>query len=283
MNHFFMITNRQKDPDFSVTNDIKEYLERRGCICNIQTESIKGGEGYTDPSYLPENVDCILVLGGDGTLLQAAVDLADFDIPLLGINMGTLGFLAEVEKSGIEEALDRLIADDYNVENRMMIWGLVEKKGAVHDDTRALNDIVITGSNSMQLINFNIYVNGQLLNKYYADGMIIATPTGSTGYNLSAGGPIIEPKAETILITPICPHTLNNRSIILSAEDVVTIEIDEGRYGLRQEVSAIFDGSHRVSLTTGDKIEIKRSEKRTAIIKLNQVSFLEILHRKLSD
>lgn len=283
MRNFFMITNRQKDPDFAVTHHIKQYLENRGMQCRIQTESVVGKEGYTDPAQVPPDIDCILVLGGDGTLLQAAVDLADLDIPFLGINMGTLGFLAEVEKTGIEPALDRLAVADYDIENRMMIFGQVQANGQICDDTRALNDIVLTGKEAMQLIYFNIYINHQLLNRYHADGIIIATPTGSTGYNLSAGGPIVEPKAETILLTPICPHTISSRSIVLPAEDVVTIEIAAGRYGTPQETVVIFDGSHKVTLKTGDKIEVRKSEKRTAIVKLNQVSFLDILHKKMSD
>ena len=130
---------------------------------------------------------------------------------------------------------------------------------------------------------FNIYVNGQFLNDYKADGMIITTPTGSTGYNLSAGGPLVEPRAKLIVLTPICPHSLNQRSIILSPEDVIEIEIPQGREGRIQTVEASFDGTHVIPLETGDRIRIVQSEKITEFIQLNQVSFLEVLHKKMSD
>ena len=164
-----------------------------------------------------------------------------------------------------------------------MLLGRSYEAETVKDETRALNDIVITRRGSLQIINFNIYVNGQLLHRFHGDGVIVATPTGSTGYSLSAGGPIVEPKAELILLTPICPHSMRNRSIVLSSKDRVTVEIESSRDGETQEVEAIFDGCHKVLLRTGEKIEIRKSKKTTGIVKLSQVSFLEVLHRKLSD
>ena len=241
------------------------------------------GESYTDITRVSEDTDCVIVLGGDGTLLQAAADLGDRDIPFLGINLGTLGFLAEVNVSDIEEALDQLIRDDFLIEKRMMLLGKSYAGEEKLDETRALNDIVITRKGSLQIIYFNIYVNGQFLHRYHADGIIVATPTGSTGYNLSAGGPVVEPKASLILISPICPHSMQNRSIVLSPDDTVTIEIEKSRDGSEQEVEAIFDGSHKVALRTGNKLIIKKSERTTGIVKLSQMSFLEILHRKMSD
>lgn len=284
MEHFYVITNPSKDTDLKVTHTIRDYLTKRGktCIIDAGSENRKG-ESYTDTTKVGEEVDCVIVLGGDGTLLQAAADLVDRNIPFLGINLGTLGFLAEVNVTGIEAALDKLLNGEFNIENRMMLHGTCFEQEKRKDEARALNDIVITRKGSLQIINFSIYVNGQFLHRYHADGIIAATPTGSTGYNLSAGGPIVEPKASLIVITPICPHSMQNRSIVLSSEDVVTIEIEKSRDGSDQEVEAIFDGSHKQSLQTGDKLEIKKSRKTTGIVKLNQVSFLEILHRKMSD
>lgn len=147
----------------------------------------------------------------------------------------------------------------------------------------ALNDIVISRRGSLQIIRFNIYVNGQFLHNYDADGVIVTTPTGSTGYNLSAGGPLVEPKARLIMLTPICPHTLNQRSIILSPEDVIEIEILQGREGRKQTVEANFDGSHVIPLSTGDRVRVVKSEESTEFIQLNRVSFLEVLHKKMTD
>lgn len=284
MEHFYVITNPTKDAELKTAHSIREYLVGQGktCIVDMGTKR-PDKEGYTYKEQVSPDVDCVIVLGGDGTLLQAVIDLAERDIPFLGINLGTLGFLAEVNKSGIEDALKKLIHDDYEIEKRMMLLGKSYDEQGVKDTARALNDIVITRKGSLQIINFNIYVNGEFLHRYHADGMIISTPTGSTGYNLSAGGPIVEPKANLILLSPICPHSMHSRSIVLSSEDMITVEIESGRDGELQEVEAIFDGSHRVALRTGEKIEIRKSKKTTGIVKLSQVSFLEVLHRKMSD
>lgn len=284
MEHFYVITNPTKDAELKTACSIREYLISRGktCLVDEGTKNPDGG-GYTYKEQVSGEIDCIIVVGGDGTLLQAAIDLADRDIPFLGINLGTLGFLAEVNRTGIEDALDKLIKNEYEIEKRMMLCGKSHYIGGIKDEARALNDIVITRKGSLQIINFNIYVNGQFLHRYHADGMIVSTPTGSTGYSLSAGGPIVEPKAELILLSPICPHSMQNRSIVLSSGDVVVVEIESSRDGENQEVEAIFDGSHKVSLCTGERIEIKKSEKTTGIVKLSKVSFLEVLHRKMSD
>lgn len=296
MKHFYIIANSHKDCNLERTNYIKKYLEKNYKKCSIQVKDLKREQSYTDSSRIPEDVDCILVLGGDGTLLQAARDTIDRDIPLLGINLGTLGYLAEVEETGIDAALDQLLEGGYEVEQRMMLTGRVVRgeiherlhaeKGISHygtEESYALNDIAITRSGSLQIIRFQICVNGQFLNEYQADGVIVATPTGSTGYNLSAGGPIVEPKAELLLITPICPHTLNTRSIILSPGDKVEIMIGAGREETIQQVEVNFDGSHKLTLYTGDRVEIEKAEKTTGIVKLNKVSFLEVLHKKMSE
>ncbi len=285
MEHFYIITNRSKDPDYRVTYRIRDYLLGRGQKCSIQEHTEKPEEGkYTDACAVgKKDVDCVIVLGGDGTLLQAAVDLADCNAPFLGINLGTLGFLAEVNKDDIEAALEKILSGEYEIEKRMMLVGKSYDKEGEKDNTRALNDIVITRKGSLQIINFSISVNGQFLHRYHADGMLVATPTGSTGYNLSAGGPVVDPKAQLLLISPICPHSMANRSIILSPEDEITIEIEAGHDGIRQEVEVIFDGSHRVTLYTGDKVIIKKSDKTTGIVKLSKVSFLENLHKKMCD
>ena len=283
MEYFYIITNQEKDNKLEVTNKIRKILEENGKRVDmyIQKRAL-GDASYTDAQIIPDDVDCILVLGGDGTLLQAARDVVEKEVPLLGINLGTLGYLAEVEKSGIESALQQVVAGNYHLEKRMMLTGQIIRDGYVLENTHALNDVAITRGGSLQIIDFDIYVNGQFLNGYSADGIIISTPTGSTGYNLSAGGPIVEPKAELLVLTPICPHTLNTRSIILSAEDVVSVEVKPARDGRKLEVEANFDGRHRVLLQEGDRIQIARSKKTTEIVKLSEVSFLEVLHKKMS-
>ena len=274
MEHFVIYTNLHKDSKLTVTNRIRNYLIAHSKQCVLW-------DGETAEEER-KDADCMIVLGGDGTMLQAARDVQKWNLPLIGVNLGTLGYMTEIELSALEESLDLLMNGQFEVESRMMLSGKVEGRQGTEEDL-ALNDIVISRSGSLQIIKFNILVNGQFLNNYSADGVIVTTPTGSTGYNLSAGGPIVEPKARLIMITPICPHTLNQRSIILSPEDVIEIEISEGREGCVQTVEANFDGNHVVPMHTGERIKIVQSEKTTDIIQLNKVSFLEVLHKKLSE
>jgi len=288
MKHFLIYTNRHKDKNLAITKRICNYLELKG-----QRATVRASEGDraerivrdTDdiPEDIPLDVDCMIVLGGDGTVLQAARETKKLHIPIIGVNLGTLGYMTEIEPGNLEEALDRLIEGDYEQESRMMLNGKAYLSDGNTEEGWALNDIVISRSGSLQIIKFNIYVNGQFLHDYKADGMIVTTPTGSTGYNLSAGGPLVEPRAKLIVLTPICPHSLNQRSIILSPEDVIEIEIPAGREGRIQTVEASFDGNHVIPLCTGDRVRIVQSEKVTEFIQLNQVSFLEVLHKKMSD
>lgn len=283
MKMFLIITNISKDPDLEMTKQIISYIESKGATASVIVRRIGETKAENDKNEIPKNTECILVLGGDGTLLQAARDTAGMNIPILGINLGTLGFLAEVEKNHVENAIDRILNGEFQTEQRMMLCGSVVHDGIEQRISPALNDITITRCGSLQIIRFSIYVNQQFLCKFSADGMIVATPTGSTGYNMSAGGPIVEPGAGLIVLTPICAHTLNSRSIILRADDEIVIQIDKGRDGTNLTVEANADGSEKVTMVTGDKITIKKSENTTNIVKLSRVSFLETLHRKMSD
>lgn len=288
MKHFLIYVNRYKDKNLHTAKRVCDFLQLKGQRVTIRTMDVeRGGKGVAGQEDIsgdiPGNVDCMIVLGGDGTVLQAARATMMLSVPMIGVNLGTLGYMTEIELSGLEEALERLIAGDYVQESRMMLKGRITfLNGDVRED-RALNDIVISRSGSLQIIRFAIYVNGQFLNHYHADGMIVTTPTGSTGYNLSAGGPLVEPGAELMVLTPICPHSLNQRSIILSSKDIIEIEIPECREGREQTVEVSFDGSHVTLLRTGDKIRVAKSEKVTEFIRLNQVSFLEVLHRKMQE
>ena len=238
MEHFYIITNSEKDKNLEFTDHIVEYLEKRGghCLVQLAGRQPEGPFHYTDPRKIPKETQCIIVLGGDGTLLQAARDIqAAFDkrrsqIPLLGVNLGNLGFLAEVDRSSVYQALDKLVADIYEVEERMMLSGTVYRGKEVIGQDIALNDIVIVREGPPRVIRFKNFVNNEYLNSYNADGIIISTPTGSTGYSLSVGGPIVSPSGEMTIMTPIAPHTLNSRSIVFPAEDVITVEMGEGRH-----------------------------------------------------
>ncbi len=287
MKHFLIYTNQHKDRELRTTEHIRSYLEIKGQRVSVKIKSAdwkdKVPEEKEEGNTVPEDVDCMLVLGGDGTVLQAARETKALHIPIIGVNLGTLGYMTQIEPSNLEEALDRLIAGDFEQERRMMLKGRAFLQTGEKEEGWALNDIVIARSGSLQIIRFNIYVNGQFLNNYSADGVIVTTPTGSTGYNLSAGGPIVEPEAELIMLTPICPHTFYQRSIVLSPEDIIEIEIPEGREGQIQTVEASFDGAHTIVLSTGDRIQIVKSQEGAEFIQLNRVSFLEVLHKKMSE
>lgn len=277
MKNFYLITNEVKDPQGGVTDRIVAYIEKHGgkAVCLKNEKSAFSAHGSFE-------ADCALVLGGDGTLLRAAGNLMNGELPLLGINLGSLGYLAEVESTAIEEALDKLLADAFVREERMMLSGRIFAAGR-EEEQYALNDVVISRCGSLQIVSVRIYVNGRFLNDYCADGVIVATPTGSTGYNLSAGGPIVEPSANLLLLTPICPHTLNTRSIVFSPEDEITVEIPLAKDGGEQVVEANFDGSHKITMNTGDRLVIRRADKTTGILRLNTESFLTVLHKKMSD
>lgn len=288
MSHFLIYTNKNKDKDLRVTNQIKSYLECRGQKVTLKIKEADWVADTTEESEeaknIPKDVEGMIVLGGDGTVLQAARETKKLFIPIIGVNLGTLGYMTEIEPANLEEALDKLIQKDYTKEARMMLNGKVTFHcGKPWEEGWALNDIVISRRGSMQMLYLDIYVNGQFLHRYKADGMIVATPTGSSSYSLSAGGPLVEPSAKLIMLTAICPHSLNHRSIVLSPEDVIEIEIPAGREGKKQTVEANFDGSHKISMCTGDRIRIVQSEKITEFMRLNQVSFMEVLHKKFSE
>ena len=285
MDRFYIIPNSAKDPELTFSNRIIAYLEKHGARCHVQkiTEKMEGPYHYTDPDGIPQDTQCIIVLGGDGTLLQAARDVVHLDIPLLGINLGTLGFLAEVDKNSVYPALDRLLSDDYELEDRMMLEGKIYRGEELIGKDIALNDIVIGREGHLRVIRFKNYVNDAYMNSYNADGIIISTPTGSTGYSLSAGGPIVSPNAAMTIMTPIAPHTLNTRSIIFPAQDVITVEIGKGRHCDCEKGIASFDGDTFIPMVTGDCIQIRQADVKTKILKLNHLSFVEVLRRKMRD
>ena len=274
MDSFYIITNLLKDTDLRITNEIRSYIESRGKRCILCQ---KDEEGHIIPGTVPDDAQCALGLGGDGTLLRAVRDLGRRNLPLLGINLGTVGYLTDVELKDYRQALDRLFQCEPDVEERMMISGVFRDTGR----DLALNDIVLAREGKIRIVQFNVYVNGALLNTYLADGVIISTPTGSTGYNLSAGGPIVEPTARLMVITPICSHALNTSSIVLSEEDVIEVEICEGRYGKQEKVSVCFDGAEQTTLMTGDRVRIRKAEETARLVKLGKESFLKTMREKM--
>ena len=274
MKRFFIISNAVRDPQGNMAGRVQQYLERAGALCEQAPLFGKRSRELE----IPPDTDVCITLGGDGTILEAAHYALPHEIPLFGVNLGNLGYLTEVGESGLEEALDHLLRDEVVIEERMMLEGCLPD-----GSTRvALNDIVIARYGSVKMVRLNVTVNDIPLYSYNADGVILASPTGSTGYNMSSGGPIVEPTAKLMLLTPISAHSLTARSIVLSADDRVVVEIDgTGHPGGGQEAEISFDAAHTVPFNAGDRIEIHSAEKTTKIVRLNRVSFLDVLHRKL--
>lgn len=285
MEKFCLITNREKDINLEVTNQITEYMNKnkKECILLEGNETQDCHNYCTDTKAIGENIECAIVLGGDGTIIQAANDLLGKNIPIMGINLGTLGFLAEIEKENIYTALDALYEDNYTMQERMMLYGRITRKGKDIFEGSALNDIVITRSGFSRIISVSIYINDELVDRYRGDGVIVSTPTGSTGYSLSSGGPVIKPDAKVMVITPICPHTLSARSIVISAEDSVRIQINESKKTQEEEAIATIDGREVFLLRSGDNINISRAKETTSLIKINGISFFNILRTKIGQ
>lgn len=271
MNQFVIIANPEKDPGLALSNRIQQYLTQHGCRCTI-ADTVEEQEP-----------DCAIIIGGDGTLLQAARTLVERDIPMIGVNVGRLGFLAEIEVTDLEETLDSLIEGNYRIERRMLLSGRVEQKKGITEPIPALNDIVIGRAGFSRIIQLKISVNDELLDIYEADGVILSTPTGSTGYNLSAGGPVVNPQSQAIVVTPISPHSLSARSIVLSAEDRIRVEIGRVRKSQAEEGAATFDGKVDIPLEPGDVVTVCKSDRTAQLVRLKQISFYEILRSKLGS
>ena len=277
MNNFFIIANKQKDINLEITEQIRHHISRLGAVCNIYDQYDRDVSSID----IPEGTQCILVIGGDGTILAAARMLVGSNIPLLGINLGTLGFLADVNLADLSKTLDLLLQDQYQVENRIMLTAEVYKQGEKAATYIALNDFNINRFGASRVIGLKVGINGSVIDRYRADGVIVCTPTGSTGYNLSAGGPIINPTCKHFVITPICPHSLTARSIVLAKEDIVTVEIEQIRSNIKEEAIISFDGREGLSLFPGDQVKIYKSQEVTPFIKATEVSFVQILKEKL--
>ncbi|MBQ5414693.1 MAG: NAD(+)/NADH kinase [Firmicutes bacterium] len=265
-----LITNSIKDPEGEFAAAVIEFAVRNGV--SVSTDEIG------------EDTDCVLVLGGDGTVLRASALSTCRGIPILGINLGTLGYLAEIDKRDWKSALSRVFSGEYEVEDRMLLEA--RKAGGGPDsgsDMPALNDIVFSRKGPLRIMSYDIFVGGEPLYSFKADGVIVSTPTGSTAYNLSAGGPIVEPSARMILLTPICPHTLTSRPIVLSAEDVISVRIGGDLGDGIPVAEAAIDGEKELPLVCGDVVNIRSSDRVAKLIRLGKRSFLETLHRKMTN
>ena len=276
MNKFLIAANSDKDINLNLSNKISEYLLEKNAESVIVSDVERDYDGIHIKEEFMNGVQAVIVLGGDGTMLRAAHGIGTHNVPLLGINLGTLGFLTEVEEVNVYKALDRLLNDDYRIERRMMIEGKVRDK--VYN---SLNDIVISRAGFSRIIGLNIYVTEQLLDTYEADGVIVSTPTGSTGYSLSAGGPIVSPKSRAIVVTPISPHSLTAKSVVFDSSDRIKVEIVKKRKTQQTEAIVSFDGENNMELSAGDIVTAGISSREISLIKMYDVNFYSVLRDKI--
>lgn len=278
-----IVPNLIKDVDLKITSLLYNWLNEKQNIEVILNENIASGISQShkgcSQEFMFSTSDVIIVLGGDGTLLSVAKLSIIYNVPLFGINLGHLGFLAQAEVSNMFEELDKLLSGEYTIEKRMMLEANIEKDNIQSENFIALNDIGIARGPLSRILRYKIFVNDNFVDLYSADGLVISSPTGSTAYSLSAGGPIVSPDADVLIITPICSHTLHSRSIIISSNDVVRIETCINNI----EVMLSVDGQHGYKLKSGDVVTIRKSPHYTNLIKLKQRNFFEVLREKISE
>ena len=217
----------------------------------------------------------LFIVGGDGTILRVVKIIDAYDLPLIGVNYGTLGFMASIELNDIERAVDQITNNEYYIEKRLMIETCVD--GSYDKGYMALNDIVITKLPLSRLLKFNIFIDDKYYASFYGDGMIISTPTGSTAYSLSAGGPIVSPDIESIIITPICPHSLNAKSLVISPRSIINLEID----GADDNLYVIIDGQNQEMKIENKILKIQKCKKYCSLVRFNFYVYYCVLREKL--
>jgi NAD+ kinase len=278
-----LIVHLGKELAVKTAGELIKTLPNRGVRVLLDPETAEY-LGLFEASFrkqdLTGKLDAALVLGGDGALLNAARCLAGTGIPILGVNVGHLGFLTEVELKGMDDAIERVLSGDYQVEERMMVHAKVRRKGkGVVGEFIGLNDVVVTKGAFARMIRLDTYIGSSLIGTYPADGAIVASPTGSTGYSLSAGGPIVNPAMTMLILTFICPHTLGARSFVVSPEDGVRIVLQAEN----EDVMLTVDGQVGFRLEHLDEVVVKPAVPKTYLIRLGNKDFYEVLKTRLAE
>ncbi|THJ20978.1 MAG: NAD(+) kinase [Nitrospira sp. CG24E] len=274
------ILTKPKFPEAKGTlHDVVIWLRARNIdvILDRTSAILLGDESGEQKSPLANKADVLLVLGGDGTMLNAARLAGERGIPILGVNMGGLGFLTEVRLEHLYPSLERVFANDFVLDERLMLRTEIHRNGETVAQGEVLNDVVISKGTVARMIQLKIAIGGRFVTNLRGDGLIVSSPTGSTAYSLSAGGPIIDPAVQSLILTPICPHTLTHRPLIVpgNAEiDVTLTSKDDGSM-------ATLDGQVGVAITQGDRVVIQTSEHRTKLIRFPESNYYDVLREKL--
>ncbi len=276
-----------KDDDFTVVNELLETLAEEGVNVYVQHDLYREmgnklpehGRYAILESHLDfkvRKIDCAIVLGGDGTILQAVTYIRDADVPILGINLGRMGFLAYVERKRLREAVKLLRAGQYSIDARTMLY--LESTPAIFGEIPfALNDFTVLKRDTSSMITIHAYVNGDYLNSYWADGLIISTPTGSTGYSLSCGGPIIFPDSANFVLTPVAPHNLNVRPMVISDVSVISLEVE----GRADHFICTLDSRFEL-VTSQHQLALRKNDFTTKLIRFEDTTFLSTMRTKLN-
>jgi NAD+ kinase len=282
MTHIGLMPNPTKDPDFTLSRQISDYLIGLGAT--VYTEEAYRGLAPDNVVVLPSEkmmdiCECLIAVGGDGTLLRIAQPAAHLQKPILGINYGKIGYMAELEYHEYRQ-LNRLLSNDFKIEDRAMLHVSVVRDNEILFESLALNDAVISSSAITRLIDMEVTANGQDIATYSADGLIVSTPTGSTGYSLSAGGPVLEPTSDALILTPVCPHTLGTRPIVFASDSIIDIKLIQL---IDKDAHLTVDGYQRLPLRNGDVVKTSRAVQVTKLIKIKDLNFYHILNHKLGN
>jgi NAD+ kinase len=277
---FGLVVNINKKGVQELVGRISRWIQDKGCDF-LLVDDIAAALGFArfgvTLDELIERAQYILVLGGDGTMLWTARQVASAGTPVLGINLGHLGFLTEIDLHEILPALENIMEGKYRVEERMMLEATVFRQGRIVENSLGLNDAIITKGSFSRIIHLEAYIKNELVNNYYADGMIVASPTGSIAYSLSAGGPLVTPEQDLLLMTPVCPHSLWARPVVIAPESEIKLVV-MSNHG---EVMLTMDGQHGFSLHQHDQVVIKRAAHKARFLRLLGRSFFEVLRNKL--
>lgn len=277
MQRIGVLPHTDKPPAVSMAQELVGLLEARDISVWLDSESAKllGRPELTGPVA---GLDAGIVLGGDGAFLRAGRQLAVAGVPLLGVNYGHLGFLTEIEPEQINDGIDALLAGNYRIEERFMLCATVIHEGKERARYYAINDIVVARGTLARLVRSHLYIGTSFVGVYRGDGVIVSTPTGSTAYSLSAGGPILHPGLDAVVVTPICPHTLGARSIVTAPDDCIIIRFESNN----DELLLTVDGQLGDELVQGDEVRVERAPKRARLIRLHDRTFYDILRTRLS-
>ncbi|MDQ2799277.1 MAG: NAD(+)/NADH kinase [Armatimonadota bacterium] len=275
-----IMANADKAAALQVARIACAHLRARGIAVRVQARVAEalgeGQDGLSDAEVV--EADAVLVLGGDGTILATSRLCAPRGTPMLPVHLGRFGFLTEVSPDEVQPALDDLLEGRYHLEERMMLWGEVRRGGARQESGIGLNEIVVANGPLSRVLHLRMSIDGRYVTTYSADGIIVATPTGSTAYSLSAGGPLVHPRLQTLLVTPICAHTLTARALLIPAEAEVTIKIERDPH---DSVRVTIDGQRGFPLQVEDEIHIRRAPYCAKILTVGGADFYDKLQSKL--